>query len=344
MLRFLLLCITGWLDRREREALAYLVEENRLLRRQLGARRLRLTDGDRRRLAMRAHRLGRAALRDLATVVTPDTLLRWHREPVARKWTYTKKGTGRRGVLAEIRQLVMRMAEDNPTWGYTRIQGALKNLGHQVGRSTIARILKAHGLLPAPQRPTSWQTFLRAHWGAIAGADFFTTEVWTWHGLVTFHAVFVIDLATRRVQVLGITPHPDDAFMGQVVRTLTMADVDPWRALICDRDTKWSAAMRERLDEARMRVVQTPYQAPNANAHAERFVRSIKEECLNRIIPFGERHLRWTVHEFVAHYHLERNHQGLGNVLIDGVGARSMGTIRRRPRLGGLLNYYDRAA
>ena len=122
VLRFLLLCITGWLDRRERDALAYLIEENRLLRRQLGGRRLRFTDDDRRRLAMRAHRLGRAALRDLATVVTPDTLLRWHREPVARKWTYTKKGNGRRGVLAEIRQLVVRMAEDNPTWGYTRLR------------------------------------------------------------------------------------------------------------------------------------------------------------------------------------------------------------------------------
>jgi hypothetical protein len=116
-----------------------------------------------------------------------------------------RKGTGRRGVLAEIRQLVVRMAEDNPTWGYTRIQGALKNVGRQVGRSTIARILKAHGLRPAPQRPTAGQTFLRADWGAIAGADFFTTEVWTWRGLVTFYTVFVMDLATRRVEVLGTT-------------------------------------------------------------------------------------------------------------------------------------------
>jgi len=187
---------------------------------------------------MRAHRLGRAALRDLATVVTPDTLLRWHRQLVARKWPYTRKGTGRRGVLAAIRQLAVRMAEDNPTWGYTRIQGALKNVGHQVGRSTIARILKAQGLLPTPQRPTAWQTFLRAHWGAIAGADFFTTEVWTWRGLMTFYTVFVIDLATRRVEVLGTTPNPDDAFMRQVVRTLTMADAGTCRVLICDSGCK----------------------------------------------------------------------------------------------------------
>src|SRR5205814_10667267 len=112
-----------------------------------------------------------------------------------------------------------------PTWGYTRIQGALKNVGHRVGRSTIRRILKAAGLPPVPQRPTSWQTFLKAHWGVIAGADFFTTEVWTWRGLVTYYTVFVIDLASRRVQIVGSTPHPHDVFMQQVARTMTAADV-----------------------------------------------------------------------------------------------------------------------
>jgi putative transposase len=183
-LQMVLSVLTGWLDRRAREAIAYLIEENRLLRRQLGTRRLRLTDDDRRRLAARAYRVGRAALREIATVATPDTLLRWHRQLNARKWTYGRKAA-RRGVLLEIRRLVVRMAEENPTWGYTRIQGALKNVGHRVGRSTIRRILKAAGLPPVPQRTTSWQTFLKAHWGVIAGADFFTTEVWTWRGLVT---------------------------------------------------------------------------------------------------------------------------------------------------------------
>src|SRR6478672_447873 len=256
----LLMVLTGWLERREREAIAYLIEENRLLRRQLGGRRLRFTDVDRRRLATRAHRVGLATLREIATIATPDTLLRWHRQLIVRKWTYARKA-GRRGGLLEIRQLVVRMATENPTWGYTRIQGALKNLGHRVGRSTIARILKAHGLPPIPQRPTSWQTFLKAHWGAIAGADFLTTAVWTWRGLVTFYTVFVIDLAARRVQVLGTTPHPDDAFMRQLGRTLSMADGEVCRILICDRDAKWSAALRERLSEAGVRVVQTPSQA-----------------------------------------------------------------------------------
>ena len=160
-------------------------------------------------------------------------------------------------------------AEENPTWGYTRIQGALKNVGHRVGRSTIARILKAHGLPPVPERPTSWQTFLRAHWDAIAGADFFTTEVWTWRGLVTYYTLFVIDLASRRVDIVGSTPYPDDVFMRQVGRTLTAADdgvLVGHRVLICDRDTKWSAPVRARLGEAGIRIVQTPFQAPNANA------------------------------------------------------------------------------
>ena len=309
---------------------------------------MQLTDDDRRRLAVRVYRLGRQRLREIATIVTPDTLLRWHRQLIARKWTYAKPASSRRGVLAEIRRLVVRMAEENPTWGYTRILGALKNVGHQVSRPTIARILKAHGMPPVPERRTSWRTFLRAHWGTIAGADFFTTEVWTWRGLVMYYTVFVIDVASRRVHIVGSTPFPNDLFMRQVARTLTAAD-DGWvvghRVLICDRDAKWSAPVRERLGEAGIRVVQTPFQAPNANAYAERFVRSIKYECLNRVIPFGERHLRRTIAEYVEHYHRERNHQGLDNELIDGAPEIDGVTrIRRRPRLGGLLNYYYRAA
>ena len=225
--------------------------------------------------------MGRAALREIATIVTPDTLLRWHRQLIVRKWTYTVRPS-RRGALGEIRQLVVRMATENPSWGYTRIQGALKNLGHRVSRSTIARILKAHGLPPVPERPTSWQTFLRAHWGAIAGADFFTTEVWTWRGLVRYYTVFVIDLASRRVQFVGSTPHPDEHFMRQVARTLSAADegfLQTHRVLICDGDRKWSRDVRRVFRDAGICVVRTPELAPNANAYAERFVRSIKKSA-----------------------------------------------------------------
>ena len=163
-----------------------------------------------------------------------------------------------------------------------------RRLGRPAKPSSISRILKAHGIPPVPERPTSWQTFLRAHWGAIAGADFFTTEVWTWRGLVTYYTVFVIDLASRRVHIVGSTAHPHGVFMHQVARTLTTADdgvLRHHRVLICDRDTKWSASVRDRLGEAGICVVQTPYQAPKANAYAERFVRSIKEECLDQLIP-----------------------------------------------------------
>jgi putative transposase len=217
----------------------------------------------------------------------------------------------------------------------------LTNLGHRVGRSTIARILRTAGIPPAPERRTSWQTFLRSHWGEIAAADFFTTEVWTWHGLVTVYTVFVIDLASRRVQILGSTPHPDETFMCQIVRNLTLGDADQCRVLIGDRDAKWSRAVRARMQDAGIRVVQTPCRAPNANAYAERSVRSIKEECLSRLIPFGEHHHRRAVAEFVAHYHRERNHQGLDNELIE---SDQNGRVQHRQRVGGLLSYYYRAA
>src|SRR5215203_5980444 len=152
-------------------------------------------------------------------------------------------------------------------------------------------------------------------------------------------------VSAPRVQILGSTPHPDETFMCQIVRNLTLGDTDQCRGLICDRYAKWSRAVRARLQDAGIRVVQTPYRAPNANAYAERFVRSTKEECLNRLIPCGERHHRRAIAEFVAHYHRERNHQGLDNELIESEPAAGrVGRVRRHQRLGGLLNYYARAA
>lgn len=335
----LVVAMAAWLDRQQREGAAYLLEENRILRRQIPGR-VRLTDAERRRLAVLGHRLGRQRLSALATLVTPDTILRWHRHLVARKWTFAHR-VGRRQVLDEIRRLVVRMARENPLWGYTRMQGALANVGHRVGRSTIARILKAHGLPPVPDRPTSWRVFLRAHWGAIAGADLFTTEVWTWRGLVTVYTAFAIDLATRRVRILGTTRHPNAVFMQGVAQQLGARST----VLICDRDAKWSRTVRDQLARAGVRVVQTPLRAPNANAHAERFVRSIKEECLHRIVPFGERHLRVAIDDYVAHYHHERNHQGLENRLLDApLAVRAGQPVRRRSRLGGLLNFYFQSA
>jgi putative transposase len=185
-------------------------EENRVLKAQLRNQRVRLTDDERRRLAALGARLGRRLLAQVATMVTPDTILRWHRQLIAPKWRHPKGWPRRPGVRAETRRLVVRMATENPGWGYTRIQGALKNLGHRVARSTVATILKERGIPPSGKRPTSWQTFVRAHWSALTAAAFFTTEVWTVRGLVTYYTAFVIELHSRRVHIIGSTPHPDD--------------------------------------------------------------------------------------------------------------------------------------
>jgi hypothetical protein len=340
--------LCGWLQREQEDVIAFLREENRVLKAPLEGQRIRFDDRERRRRGELGHRLGRQLLARVATIGTPDTILRWHRELVALKWTSGNAGGSRSGLRARIRALVVRMARENPTWGYTRIQGALKNLGHRVGRSTVARILRTAGIPLSRERPVTWRTFVRAHWPALVAADLFTTEVWTVPGLVTYYTAFVIELPTRRVHVLGSTPHPDDAFVMQAFRGL-LAEADDMlgegRILICDRDPKWTPTMEELLTTVGVRMVRTPAAAPNCNAHAERCVRSIKEEGLDRIVPLGEGHLRRTICEFVEHYHAERNHQGIGNALIERPAVqRVTDPVRRRQRVGGILKYYYRAA
>src|SRR5213593_2499764 len=220
-LRLLLATLAGWVNRHQQQVIDYLVEENRALREQLRGRRVRLSDDQRRRLAAKGQRLGRQVLKQVATIVTPDTILRWYRRLIAQKWTSDCRRPGRPGLMKEIAALIVRMATENPAWGYSRIQGALKNLDHRVARSTVARVLKDKGIPPAPGRPSSWRTFMRAHWGEIAGADFFTTEVWTSRGLVTYYTPFVIDLRSRRVHMVGSTPNPDAAFIAQAAQYLT---------------------------------------------------------------------------------------------------------------------------
>ena len=221
-----------------------------------------------------------------------------------------------------IADLTVRMARENPRWGYTRIQGALRNVGHRVGRTTVANILKRNGIDPAPERGKrmTWSQFLKAHWNVLAAADFFTVEVWGPRGLVTFYVFFVIELATRRIEIAGITPGPNEAWMMQIGRNLT-DPIDGFLAekelLILDRDSKYSSAFRELLKDSGVAVVRLPPRSPNLNAYAERFVRSIKDECLNRMIFFGERSLRKATREYAAHYHRERNHQGIDNRLIE---------------------------
>jgi hypothetical protein len=192
--QFLLLILAGWVNSRQQEAIDYLLTENRVLREKLGKKRILLNDDQRRRLAIKGKILGRKMLNELATIVTPETILRWHRELVTRHWDYShsRKNVGRPPVAQELIELVLRMAKENPTWGYDRIQGALANLGHSVSDSTVGNILKAHGIEPAPdrRRQSTWKTFLEAHWDVLASIDFTTIAVWTKSGLVTCYLLF----------------------------------------------------------------------------------------------------------------------------------------------------------
>ena len=350
--RFLLIALAGWMNQRQLQMIDYLREENRVLGEQLGGRRLRLNDDQRRRLAARAKRLGRKVLAEVATIVTPETLLAWHRKLIAQKYDGSgKRAPGRPRTAAEIETLVVRMAEENGDWGYRRIQGALANLGHKVARSTIAGILQRHGIEPAPERKkqTSWKEFLTRHWELIVAADFFTVEAWTRHGLQRFLVLFFLDLSTRKVEIAGIAPVADGLWMRQIGRNLTDAAegiLTGKRYLIHDRDPLFTADLLSMLADAGVQSVKLPARSPNLNAYAERFVRSIKESCLDQMIFFGESSLRKAVQEFVVHYHLERNHQGLGNRLImpEKPNSDQQGAVECRERLGGMLKYYLRAA
>jgi len=345
----LLVMLAGWINRQQLDVIDYLKEENRVLREKLGNKRILLNDDQRRRLASKGKILGRRLLSEVCNIVTPDTILRWHRELIARKYDGSaQRKAGRPRVVAVIRELAVRMALENERWGYMRIRGALANLGHRVSKSTVRRILKEHGIEPAPERRKHmpWKKFLKAHWGSIVAADFFTIEIWTRVGLVRYLVFFVIDLSTREVEIVGIAPIPDGLWMRQMARNL-IDGFDGFlrekKFLIHDRDPLYTKEFRELLEKAGIRSVRLPPRCPNLNAYAERFVLSIKSECLNRMIFFGERHLRHAIDEFMAHYHMERNHQGLENRLIvaDSDGSQlARGRIECRERLGGLLSYY----
>jgi putative transposase len=349
--RFVLISIAGWMNQRQQHAIDYLREENRVLREQLGGRRLRLTDDQRRRLAAKAKGLGRRALAEVATIVTPETLLAWHRKLIARKYVGTASRVSGRRTQAEVESLVVQMAVENRDWGYTRIVGALSNLGHNLGRGTVANILKRHGIEPAPERSrkTSWKKFLAQHWDLIVAADFFTVEVWTAKGLQRFVVLFFIELSTRPMEIGGISAAANGPWMNQIARNLTDSVeglLTRKRYLIHDRDPLFTDDFLGTLKDVGVEWVKLPPRSPNLNAYAKRFVRSTKEGCLERLVLFGESSLRTAVQNFVARYHSERNHQELSNLLIcpESDHLTNTGAVSRGERLGGRLNYYYRAA
>ena len=244
------------------------------------------------------------------------------------------------------------MAQENRSWGYDRLVGALANLGLTVSAQTVGNILKRHGIPPAPERKTTttWKAFIRTHMDVLVATDFFTAEVWTLGGLVTYDVLFFLHLGSRQIHVAGVTPHPDEAWMLQVARNVTMEEwgcLSPGQSLIHDRDTKFCAAFQHLIDDAGVERVVLPPRSPNLHAYAERWVRSVKEECLARVILFGEASLRHALTQYVEHFHSERNHQGKGNVLLFPAVSQDPeceGPMQCRERLGGLLKYYAREA
>jgi hypothetical protein len=275
------------MNHQQQQAIEYLREDNRVLREQLGGRRLRFTDDQRRRLAAKAKGLGRRAMSQLATIVTPETLLAWHRKLIAQKYDGSaRRGAGRPRSEAEIESLVVRIAIENRAWGYTRIVGALSNLGHNLARSAVANILKRNGIEPATERSrkASWKEFLAQHWEMIVAADFFAVEVWTSKGLQRFIILFFIELSSRRVQIGGISAAANGLWMGQIARNMTDS-VDGLltgkRYLIHDRDPLFTDDFVRTLKDAGVESVKLPPRSPNLNAHAERFVRRSRNPVWN---------------------------------------------------------------
>ena len=269
LLTYLLLVVSGWVNRRQLIVIEFLQAENRLLKERLRGNRIRFTDAERVLLARKAKAVGRKTLLKLDTLVSPDTLMRWHQRLVAEKWNFThRRGPGRPGIMREIEELIVRMAHENSAWGYTRIRGALANLSHQVGRGTIANVLKRNGIEPAPERSkrTTWSTFLKAHWKVLAASDFFSVDVWMPRGLVTYYILFLISIANRIVEIAGITTRPDEAWMLQMGRNLTDSEsgvLASKRYLIVDRDTKYTEQFRKLIENSGTEVIRLPPMSPN---------------------------------------------------------------------------------
>ena len=285
--------------------------------------------------------------------MTPDTLLRWYRKLVAQKYDSSKspRKPGRPKIDAEIETLVVQIANENPTYGYRRIQGILANLGHDIDSTTIRNILIRNNIDPAPERGrnTTWKQFIESHWDTLAATDLFTIDIATLFGIKTFYVLFVMHLSTREVHIAGITQNPNESFMLQCARQLTDAEdgfLNGIRSIIHDRDTKYIEQFDCLLKDSGAEAVLISPKSPNLNAHGERFVRSIKNECLSRLMCFTEEQMRYVVNHNSEHYHHERNHQGLDNVIPfpgPGVGADS-GTVNMSERLGGMLKHYYREA
>ncbi len=325
----------------------FLRQENRILRRKLGSR-VPLTEAERRVLVRYGLKI-RARLGEVISIVTPETLLAWHRRQKQKKWTFDRqaKTPGRPGKSPNTEALIVRLAEENDSWGYKRISGELKKLGHRACPSHVRDVLRRQGLPPAPHRQgLSWKQFLQSHLDVTWAADFFTEEVWTMGGLVTFYVLFFLHLGSRRVWIAGATPQPQAAWMAQQARNFSLVVEDwklPCRYLIHDRDASF-AALDGVLKTEPLQVLKTPPHAPLCNAYAERHVREIRE-TLDQLILLGEWHLHRTLRSIQNHHNALRPHQGLGKVIpltfdypAEPASPLEVGC---HEVLGGLLNHYS---
>ena len=331
-------------------AVAALEVENAVLRHQLrvlrrSVKRPVLTRCDRVLLAAASRLVPRA--RWGVFLVSPQTLLRWHRELVRRRWTFRHRSAGRPSLDPAVRELVVRLARENPRWGCVRIQGELCKLGVRVGATTIRSLLRRAGLGPAPRRRgPSWTEFLRVQAQGIVASDFFTVEtVW----LRTLYVLFFIEHGTRRVWLAGVSEHPDGTWMRQQARNLAVnEELENVRFLVHDRDAKFSGPFDEIIGDEGVRVIRTPVRAPRANGVAERWVRTVRTECLDQLLVFGRRHLERILREYLAHYNDQRPHRALAlaapsRELVEPRGSPPT-LIRRRDVLGGLIHEYRAAA
>jgi len=324
------------LAQRQRPRPPWLTRGEKLTLAVLAAALARLTTGPRNRLDQ------------YLLLFKPDTILKWHRELVRRKWTYRRGNRGGRPAIpSEIEALVLRLARENPRWGHRRIQGELGKIGHAVSASAVRAALRRHRVPPAPHRrqTTTWRDFIQRHKDQVLACDFFTVET-LW--LKTLHILFFVEVGTRRVHLAGCTAHPTAAWVTQQARqlawTMQDADLSP-RFLVHDRDAKFPPAFDGVFASEGLQIVRTPYRAPTANAYAERWVRSVRAECLDHLLIVNEAHLRHTLAAYVTHYNEARPHQGLRQQTPVPFAPRACaGPVRRRDVLGGLIHEYEREA
>jgi putative transposase len=346
---FALVVLLARNDRSKELELLVLRHELSVLRRQ--ARRPQLTERDRLVLAALSRVMPRGSWP--AFYVTPETLLRWHRRIVARSWTYSHRRPGRPPLDQQVRQLILRLARENSHWGYVRIVGELRKLGIDVSATLVRNVLRREGIPPAPRRgQLDWRSFLRQHGNMILACDLFTVEtVW----LRRLYVLFFVSIGTRRVEYVACTSNPDTAWMTQQARNLLM-DLDDRsrrpRFLIHDRDAKFSRAVDSIFRSEGIEIVRTPIQAPNANAYAERWVGSVRRECLDRLLIFGGRQLEHVLRVYIRHFNQQRPHRAL-DLRPPDRGSRTDPPptarihplqVRRRDLLGGLLHEYEAAA